>query len=95
LIHKIIISVIAAAEVLTLFPMIFFGIAMTVDSIEMVKKDSLPIMVVMMTGIFYMTAVLLGGYKAIQNFQRPVKAYLYLSLPLIMIAGVFVYKTQF
>lgn len=83
-IHKVIITIVAAAEVLTLFPLIFFGIASTIDSVEMVKTNA-PIMLTMIFSILYMAAVLVGAYQAILNFDRPGKAYLYLLGPLILI----------
>ena len=90
-IHKIIISLIAAIEVLTLFPLIFHGIASTMDNVEMVKT-SMPIMVVMIFGVLYMAAVLIGAYKAILNLDRPGKAYMFLLVPLVLLTLVVGYN---
>ncbi len=90
-IHKIIISLLAAAEVLTLFPLIFFGIASTMDNVEMVKSN-MPIMMVMIFGAIYMAAVLVGAYKAISHLDRPAKAYVFLFIPLVLISLVVAYN---
>lgn len=93
-INKIIISLIAAAEVLTLFPIIFYGISSTMDNVEMVKTNT-PLMLVMIFGALYMAAVLVGAYKAISHLNRPGKAYLYLLIPLAMMLVVVGYNLQY
>lgn len=90
MINRIIICVLAAIEVLSLFPAIFFGVATTITDVKQVQ-DSTP-MIVMAIGIVYMAAVLLGAYMAIQNLNKPAKAYVFLALPLLIATGFLIYK---
>ena len=81
MINRIIICVLAAMEVLSLFPAIFFGVSTTLTDVKQVQ-GSTP-MLVTMIGIFYMASVLLGAYLAIQNLHKPLKAYGFLAIPLL------------
>lgn len=81
--NKIFISTVAATEVLTLFPVIFFGITSTIDSVEVIKSSANP-MIIMGFAMFYMFAALFCAFKAIQNIQNR-WAYVYLAIPLVIL----------
>lgn len=90
MINKIIISVLTAAEVLTLFPLLFFGLYTLISSGDITQKGTLSMMITMGLGVLYAGVVLVGAFKAIQNIDRPKKAYLFLLLPLpVVLAGYF------
>jgi hypothetical protein len=85
MVNKILISVFAASEVLTLFPLLFFGIYSMMSSGDITEKSTTSMLVTMVIGILYASCVLLGAYKAVKNISRPRAAYLFLTLPLIII----------
>lgn len=82
--NKILISVVAAAEVLTLFPVIFFGIVSATRSLDAIKSSANPMMI-MGFAMVYMFAVLFCAFKAIQNINQVGKAYLFLLIPLALL----------
>lgn len=86
--NKVVISVLAAVETLTLFPLVFFGIYTMAESGDIIHKSTYSLLTLFLVGIFYIASVLLGSFKAIQNFERPLKAYAFLVVPLITIAFV-------
>ncbi|MCM2349052.1 MAG: hypothetical protein NDI69_03460 [Bacteriovoracaceae bacterium] len=93
--NKIIISVIAAAEVLTLFPLLFFGIYTLISTGNIAEKDTTSMIVTMILAILYAGTVLFGAFKAIQNITRPRKAYPFLVLPLAAALIVFIFQKYF
>lgn len=93
--NKIIISVIAAAEVLTLFPLLFFGIYSLISTGDIAEKDTTSMIVTMILAILYAGSVLFGGFKAIQNIKRPKKAYPFLVMPLAAALIVIVVQKYF
>lgn len=91
-INKIIISVIASAEVLTLFPLLFFGFYQLLNSQDIKEIDTTSLFGTIALGIVYMAVVLLTAFKAIQNLGRPKMAYAFLGLPLIIVAAVLLWN---
>ncbi len=88
--NKIIISIIAAAEVLTLFPILFFGIYTVISSGDITQKDTTSMFMTVLLAVFYASAVLFGAYKAIQNIsKKPMISYLFLLAPLLVGAAVY------
>lgn len=84
--NKIFISVVAAAEVLTLFPVIFFVIVSATDSVDAFKlKASASPLIIMGFAMIYMFTVLFCAFKAIQNIAQGAKAYLFLLIPLALL----------
>jgi drug/metabolite transporter (DMT)-like permease len=84
--HKITISVIAAIEVLTMLPLLFWGLYSLINSASIKDISTSQIMLIMLMGVGYASSVLLGAYKATQNIHRPGRAYLILLIP-VTIAG--------
>lgn len=93
--NKIIISIIAAAEVLTLFPLLFFGIYTLISTGDITEKDTMSMIVTMILAILYAGAVLFGAFKAIQNIKRPKKAYPFLVMPIAAALIVIVVQKYF
>lgn len=91
--NKIIISVIAAAEVLTLFPLLFFGIYTVISSGDIAQKDTTSMFLTVLLALFYASSVLLGAYKAIQNIsKKPLVSYLFLLLPIVVGCAVYYFN---
>lgn len=90
-INKVIISLIAGVETLTLFPLFFFGIYTLVSSGEIIQKNTSFLVAILLLGMAYIASVLLGSYLAIKNVSRPLIAYGILSIPLFMIVIVLLY----
>jgi len=88
--NKIIISIIAAAEVLTLFPILFLGIYTVISSGDIAQKDTSSMFMTVLLAVFYASAVLFGAFKAIQNMsKKPMISYLFLLVPLLVGAAVY------
>lgn len=88
--NKIIISILAAAEVLTLFPVLFFGIYTIISSGDMAQKDTSSLLVTVLIALFYAGSVLIGAFKAIQHMsKKPMISYLFLLVPLLVGAAVY------
>lgn len=85
MVNKTIVSIIAAAEVLTLFPILFFGIYTVISSGDITQKDTTSMLLTVLLALLYAGSVLLGAYKAVQNVtKRPALSYLFLLIPLIL-----------
>lgn len=91
-VNKILIPVIAATETLTLFPLFFFGIYTLVESGNLIQKEYISLMGVLLIGIAYIFSVLFGSYLAIRNISKPLKAYLILSIPVLIGVSVLLYR---
>ena len=90
-INKVIITVLAGIETLTLFPLFFFGIYTLVSSGEIIQKNTSSLIGILILGMAYIASVLLGSYLAIKNISKPLLAYGILFIPLFMIATVLLY----
>ncbi len=91
--NKIIISIIAAAEVLTLFPLLFFGIYTVISSGDIAQKDTTSMFLTVLLALFYASSVLLGAYQAIQNMgKKPLVSYLFLLLPIVVGSAVYYFS---
>lgn len=82
--HKITISVLAAFETLTMLPLLFWGLYSIINSASIKDISTTQIMITMLLGVGYASAVLLGAYKATQNIHRPGRAYLILLIPVLI-----------
>lgn len=89
--NKIFISIIAAAEVLTLFPVIYFTIIAYITAAVDTNSLTNPV-TIMGFAMIYMFAVLFCAYKAIQNIQIGIKAYSLLAIPLIILIAGYLFK---
>jgi hypothetical protein len=85
MINKIIISTLAAAQTLTLFPLLFFGIYELVNSGNIQHMDTARLIWTFLLAASYATTTLLGSYKAITHLSNPLKAYVFLSVPLFIL----------
>lgn len=91
--NKIIISIIAAAEVLTLFPLLFFGIYTVISSGDIAQKDTTSMFLTVLLALFYASSVLFGAYQAIQNIsKKPSVSYLFLLLPIVVGCAVYYFN---
>lgn len=87
MINRIIISVIASALVLTLFPLLFLGIYSIISTGNIADKDTTSMFLTFGTGILYAATVLVCAFQAVRNVTKPVKAYLFLLIPVVILGS--------
>lgn len=90
MIHKIIVGTLVGIEVLTMFPLIFFGIYFIVNSVNVRDMSTASLMGPLIAGIIYIVSVLFGAYMAFQKIQtKPLLSYVFAVIPLIIIATIY------
>lgn len=75
--HKYIIPSLAAVLVLTMFPLLFFGV------VRAVEKDPAGMTKTLILAMAYMGTVLFFSFLAVQNIKRPLRGYLFLLVPVL------------